>query len=133
MATNPKPKKGAYARRRKREKKSASWIKAYGHGSYVEAIHAQGCIVQRFSPVMGYLSRCVYPMEAAHVVKKTRYGDPLATWRGLFCCCRQHHGEQEGGTDAFELRYDIVGVTRREAARCVELFGYLVTDAGADD
>lgn len=135
MPADPKPKKGAYARRRKREKKTALWLRNYGSEAYVQAIHAEGCAVWNHSPMLSAkqagwisgdgISTCDGVMEAAHAVKKTRSGS--RGWRDLACLCTQHHGEQEGAEKSFEEKYQI-GM-KPLADRMVTKHGHLVTAA----
>ncbi len=119
---NPKPKKGAYDRKRKRERRAADWRRWYGSSNYVAAVHRHTCLV------MGSANPtpCLGPMEAAHVEKKTR---PGITWRDIVPLCRQHHNEQEGATASFEAKY---GLDLADAAmRYTNLHGHLVDEAHA--
>ncbi len=137
MSANPKPDYAKQARKRKRAHEAKKWAIAYGSKPYRDAVVAMGCIVKRFSPFNPFdpisrrsgVKKCVGPGEAAHVVKKTRPDDPLATWRGTACLCSQHHGEQEQGLDRFEKRYGIVGEMKREAGQNVIELGHLAPAA----
>ena len=99
----PKPKKGAYARRRKLAQKMARWTKAYYSEEYVRAFKREPCVIARLDR-----GTCAGGVEAAHIIKKTR-----STSRGyldLVPLCQQHHAEQEGAEKSFDSRYGLNSV-----------------------
>lgn len=121
-------------RRRKRQRalKAERFERAYGSIAYVRAVTAHPCAIAWRNGTGTVKAQCVYMeyrSEACHVVKKTR-DDELATWRGLFAGCTQHHSEGEGKDPSYYL--DTYGVDIvREAELMVEAYAHLVPAAVA--
>lgn len=117
-------------RKRQRDLKRERFERAYGSIEYVQAVTSHPCVIAARNGSGPVHDACVYMehrSEACHVVKKTR-DDELATWRGLWPGCTQHHGEGEGKDPSYYLETYKVNVVR-EAELMVAAYSHLVPEA----